>query len=221
MDLGYPMWSNIYYRKKRLRKNLNKIAKNELSRRETLIDYGCGKKPYKEIFTPYVDEYIGVDVEDGENVDLVISDDGKTSLEGGVADIVLSTQVLEHVPDPKQYLSEARRLLKGNGILILSTHGHFFYHPVPEDYWRWTHEGLRKEVGRAGFRIETLRGVVGKAATGAQFILDSVRPTLPGLLNAPFNFIMQWVIRFFDSKIFNQNRDKDASIFLVVARKKS
>ncbi len=215
----YPPWSNIHYRKKKLKKGIEEIVKEKVDGEEVLVDYGCGAKPYEEVFAPYVKKYVGIDIEDGPNVDYVIPEDGKTTLKEGVADIVLSTQVLEHVPEPQQYLAEARRLLDKNGVLILSTHGHFFYHPVPVDYWRWTHKGLRKELETSGFRVEVLNGIVGKAATGAQFILDSVRPILPKYLKAIFNFVMQKVMRILDANIFNPNKNEDASIFLVVAKK--
>lgn len=185
----------------------------------TLIDYGCGSKPYAPILSPYVSKYVGLDIEDGENVDHVLGVDGTCDLPEGTADVVLSTQVLEHVPAPDVYLREARRLLKKNGLLLLSTHGHMTYHPVPKDYWRWTHEGLQKIFGQAGFKIEEMRGIIGRSATGGQYLLDGVRPVLPDLLHGPFNFLMQGLISFLDRDIFSPNRAQDASIFLTVARR--
>ena len=94
------------------------------------------------------------------------------------------------------------------------------YHPVPEDYWRWTHRGLRKMLKQTNFTIEELRGIIGKAATGGQFLLDGVRPVLPEACQGAFNLLMQGIISFLDHDVFNPNLDKDASIFLVVARKR-
>ena len=39
------------------------------------------------------------------------------------ADLALSFQVLEHVRDLQTYFSEARRVLRQDGSLLLSTHG--------------------------------------------------------------------------------------------------
>lgn len=219
----YPPWSNIYYRKKELRKGIKDLSKKYVksSDKNTLVDYGCGEKPYKDIFEGIVDEYIGLDMKTNDTADRTLDKNGTSNLKKSVADILLSTQVLEHVPEPSFYLKEARRIMKEDGILILSTHGHFFYHPVPEDYWRWTHEGLRKELRSAGFEIQSMRGIVGKGAVGAQFILNSLQQKVPGLLSAPFNLFMQWVIQILDSDSLNPHRDEDASIFLVVARKSS
>jgi SAM-dependent methyltransferase len=217
-----PVWSNIYYRKTQLRKEIEEVAEKYLSYggKQILVDYGCGTKPYEPILSPYVSEYIGLDITEAENVDRVLAEDGTSSLPDSTADVVLSSQVLEHVPDPVRYLNEAHRLLEKDGLLLLSTHGHMIYHPVPEDYWRWTHRGLRKMLKQTNFTIEELRGIIGKAATGGQFLLDGVRPALPEACQGAFNLLMQGIISFLDHDVFNPNLDKDASIFLVVARKR-
>ena len=132
---------------------------------------------------------------------------------------MLSSQVLEHVPNPRLYLEEACRLLKEEGLLFLSTHGHMIYHPVPEDYWHWTHQGLRKTLRETGFEAKEVRGIMGRAATGGQFLLDGIRPTLPNVLHGPLNLVMQGAISVLDWDVFNPNRDRGASIFLVVAQK--
>jgi SAM-dependent methyltransferase len=67
------------------------------------------------------------------------------------ADVVLCTQVLEHVADPDRAVSEMARVLKPGGACLLTTHGTWFYHPDPQDYWRWTPQGLERLFRRAGF----------------------------------------------------------------------
>jgi SAM-dependent methyltransferase len=71
-------------------------------------------------------------------------------------DLVLSTQVLEHVEDPLKYLSECARALKDDGLLALTTHGLFEDHPCPNDYWRWTAQGLETIVKQSGLVVERM-----------------------------------------------------------------
>jgi SAM-dependent methyltransferase len=88
------------------------------------------------------------------------------------ADVVVSTQVLEHVPDPRAYLLECRRILKPGGMLILTTHGYWEYHPQPTDLWRWTGPGLRKLVEASGFRVLDCTGLLGLASSGLHLFQD-------------------------------------------------
>jgi SAM-dependent methyltransferase len=92
-------------------------------------------------------------------------------------DLVLCTQVLEHVADPAAAVREMARVLAPGGACLLTTHGTWFYHPDPEDYWRWTGAGLRRLFEQAGFGSVDVRPVGGiklALATLALTALDRV-----------------------------------------------
>jgi SAM-dependent methyltransferase len=118
-----------------------------------VLDIGCGAKPYLPWIAPYAREYIGIDAAPGPYVDQVVQGE-KLPFEDGGFDLVLCTQVLEHVEDPAAVLSEIHRVLRPGGAALISTHGVFLFHPDPieagADYWRWTHAGLRKATSEAG-----------------------------------------------------------------------
>lgn len=108
-----------------------------------VLDVGCGVKPYYPYFAPFADSYVGLDVVENPAAELL----------GGVEalpvpdasfDVVLCTQVLEHADDPARAVAELRRVTAPGGRVLASTHGVQVYHPSPHDYWRWTHEGLRR-----------------------------------------------------------------------------
>jgi SAM-dependent methyltransferase len=65
-------------------------------------------------------------------------------VEDGSFDIVLCTQVLEHVDDPAVAIAELHRVTAPGGRVLASTHGVMLYHPNPNDFWRWTHTGLER-----------------------------------------------------------------------------
>jgi SAM-dependent methyltransferase len=118
-----------------------------------VLDIGCGAKPYLPWIAPYAREYIGIDAAPGPYVDEVVQGE-ELPFDDGSFDLVLCTQVLEHVEDPAAVLSEIHRVLRPQGAALISTHGVFLFHPDPleagADYWRWTHAGLRKATSEAG-----------------------------------------------------------------------
>ena len=112
-------------------------------RRYRVLDVGCGPKPYYPFFADRASEYVGVDVVPHPAADLVGPVEA-LPVEDGSFDIVLCTQVLEHCDDPAKAVAELRRVTAPGGRVLASTHGVQVYHPSPNDYWRWTHAGLRR-----------------------------------------------------------------------------
>jgi SAM-dependent methyltransferase len=128
----------------------------------SVLDFGCGTRPYEAWFAAAGARYQGADIDTGHEI--LIRADGTLAASDACADMVTSFQVLEHVWDVATYLREAHRVLKRGGWLLLSTHGSWFYHPHPGDYRRWTGEGLRREVEAHGFLLNEMRPVVGPLA---------------------------------------------------------
>jgi SAM-dependent methyltransferase len=107
-----------------------------------VLDVGCGAKPYYPFFAGAA-EYVGIDVVESPSADLVGAVES-LPIEDDSFDIVLCTQVLEHVDDPAAAVRELHRVTKPGGRVLASTHGVMVFHPNPNDYWRWTHTGLRR-----------------------------------------------------------------------------
>ena len=124
-----------------------------------VLDVGCGPKPYYPFFAERASEYVGVDIVAQPAADLV----GRVEdlpVEDASFDVVLCTQVLEHCDDPRRAVAELRRVTAAGGRVLASTHGVQVYHPSPQDYWRWTHGGLRRlfEESASWASIEVVPG---------------------------------------------------------------
>jgi SAM-dependent methyltransferase len=183
-----------------------------------VLDYGCAEAPYRRFFAPGV-EYLAADLPGNPAATVELNADGTVPLPGDHVDAVLSTQVLEHVADPRVYLAECARVLKPGGRLLLSTHGIMVYHPDPDDYWRWTCAGLRRSVEEAGLEVVRFEGIMGLAASGLQLVHDSIFWRLPRFLMRPFSFAMQSLIAIADRFERRESRDMNALVFALVARK--
>jgi len=60
-----------------------------------------------------------------------------------IYDIVVMTEVIEHVLNPFSAIDEIYRILKKNGLLLLTTPFNFRIHGPLPDCWRFTEYGLK------------------------------------------------------------------------------
>lgn len=209
-----------YYHLRQLKREMIRTMERFRDRlqQQGLLDYGCGSMPYRELFSPVVGWYKGADIPENTAADVSLNE-GRVDLPDGAAGVVLSTQVLEHVDDPVLYLAEAYRILQPGGLLILSTHGIWRYHPDPQDFWRWTTDGLHRIISEAGFKVLDRRGVMGMASMGILLVQDGLYYKLPKWLRPVFVAPMQGLMWLFDSIHSEDNRRKDAGVFVFIAEK--
>jgi SAM-dependent methyltransferase len=172
-----------------------------------VLDFGCGARPYEPWFAAAGARYEGADI-DG-NPEVAVRSDGALAAADSQYDVVASFQVLEHVWDVGRYLEEARRVLRPQGWLLLSTHGNWLYHPHPADYRRWTGDGLRREVEARGFRLERMQPVLGPLAWMMVFHLLGAKYALGGaltaLLSVPLNAVAWLEDRITPARITENN----------------
>lgn len=131
---------------------------------QTVIDAGAGECQYKPLFDHV--NYLAVDLCVGDaNWDFSRIDINAPlhdiPLPDGTADVVLCTEVLEHVPNPHQVVAELARLLKPGGSLYLTVPFSAREHQVPYDFFRYTQYGVRYLCEQAGLEVEYVRPVRG------------------------------------------------------------
>jgi SAM-dependent methyltransferase len=87
--------------------------------------------------------YFGVDAQPGPGVDQECNAESLLEEFGPCSfDVVLSTEMLEHVADWRKVITNLKQVLKPGGTVILTTRSFGFpHHDYPRDYWRFeTHD---------------------------------------------------------------------------------
>lgn len=89
--------------------------------------------------------YVGVDMQEGKGVDRVLSVSCLVDTFGERAfDVVVSTEMLEHVQDWRWAISQLKRSTAPGGRLLVTTRSPgFHYHGYPHDFWRFTEDDFR------------------------------------------------------------------------------
>ena len=73
----------------------------------------------------------------------IVADAHNIPFEDGSFDVIQTEFMIEHVKDPFQVASEVSRVLKPGGILYISYPFIHPYHSFPDDYFRFTNNGIR------------------------------------------------------------------------------
>jgi ubiquinone/menaquinone biosynthesis C-methylase UbiE len=116
-----------------------------------VLDLGCGNAPYAYLFKNFY--YVGGDLDRRSRKVSVLCDSHFLPFRSEAFDLILATEILEHVSKPSFVLKECGRVLKFGGHIILTTRFMFPYHPEPTDYYRFTKESLTQLFEESGFTI--------------------------------------------------------------------
>lgn len=109
-------------------------------------------------------------------------------------DVVICEQVLEHVPDPWMALERLAALCSPGGHVVISTPFLIRVHAGPGDYWRFTEDGLRIMVERAGLVPISSGSWGNRRCTRANLRRWAKRRPWSSLRNDPRFPVAVWVI---------------------------
>ncbi len=172
-------------------------------------------------------EIINVDLFPFKEVDLV-ADICNMPLQDNSVDGIVCEYVLEHVADTPRLFTEVCRVLKPGGTFILTAPFIYPYHSSPNDYFRWTKEGLAYALTENNFDIKDC-GVHGGPMGALQGILMHVFAILFsfGSKTVYFFLVQFFMVLFSPLKLLDTvfilspfSADIAASLFFIVEKKK-
>jgi SAM-dependent methyltransferase len=168
-----------------------------LSPSMTLYDVGCGEKPFASFLKGKVAKHIGVDIDYGfydKNYIDVIGSADNLPIPDGSADAILSSQVIEHLPNPEKSFAEAARVLKPGGLLFLSYPYLYPIHAPPYDFARLSRYALDTMLEAHGLEL-----VERRALAGFWYMLGALMPVylqgLPPVRALRIGKPLGWLVR--------------------------
>lgn len=130
-----------------MKSNLAKYGKG------LIADIGSMSKNEAKTYRDFCPNYLGVDIEAGPNVDLVMTAPYTISLADESVDTVISGQCLEHVRNPFKLVAESARILKKDGYMLLTAPFQWREHRYPLDTFRYLPDGMRALMEEAGMTV--------------------------------------------------------------------
>jgi hypothetical protein len=114
-----------------------------------------GRSTMHRDWVPHASEFLGTDVEDGPDVDIVADVHRLSQVMGEERfDVVLSCSTFEHLKYPRLAAHQIMKSLKVGGVLYVQTHQSFPLHGYPYDYFRFSQEALASLFGtEMGFEV--------------------------------------------------------------------
>ncbi|MBP1681173.1 MAG: putative methyltransferase [Proteobacteria bacterium] len=198
------------------------------------LDIGAGKAPYKRYLEPQCEQYIITDCEKthghmfkDSKTNFVVAEAMALPFGDAYVDTVVMTQVLEHVFEYEKALSEAVRVLKPAGVMLLSVPFIYQAHATPYDFHRFSEYGLRTLLQKYGLEVvewhyqgylgttlfSIINGFIWEKLACVRFLRNTL--LLPFILGVFIgNNLLGLLIDLIPAKHFCPN-------FFVIARKKS
>ncbi|HAA53131.1 MAG TPA: hypothetical protein DCE42_00150 [Myxococcales bacterium] len=136
-----------------------KLASSQVESTDRVLDAGAGTCAYKSFFEHA--QYESTDIKDYYGNDpnwqhTFLSDLTEIPRPNNFYDVIVNTQVLEHVRDPQAVIHEFYRILKPGGTLYLTAPQGWGIHEAPHNYFNFTSYGLKLLFENAGFSIEEI-----------------------------------------------------------------
>lgn len=120
-------------------RNFRHRLKSDFERPLTLLDLGCGYKPFKGLLTNVaIQKYTGVDFDTTRSAADIVAPVDDLPLDDHSFDAIIASEVFEHTLNLDKAINELRRVAKNGALVYISTPFMFPEHGTPFDFQRMT-----------------------------------------------------------------------------------
>jgi SAM-dependent methyltransferase len=141
----------------------------------TVLDVGCGEKPYDYLLN-HAENHVGIDVVAGPEVDHIVGPTDPWPFADDSIDNVIATQVLEHTEQYEYTLAEVQRVIKPGGQVVLSFPFLYNEHGSPHDFQRFSAHRAATLLPELTLDEVIIQGGIG--STVATLVLNWIDTTL-------------------------------------------
>jgi SAM-dependent methyltransferase len=145
--------------------------------RGRMLDLGCGNCPYEPWYTDLADSVAAIDPAPGAGGNVRAMAD-QVPVRSESMDVVLCTEVLEHVDNIEGAMAEIFRVLRPGGHALVTVPFLYPTHEAPYDFQRLTHIGLRGLVVRHGFDVLDAGAQGGPLTLASSWIFRGLRAAI-------------------------------------------
>ena len=149
--------------------------------------------------------YVGADMRPGVGVDMILNLH-QIDLPDESAGTVLIMETLEHTEFPGKAIDELYRILKPNGLIIISAPMNLAIHDYPNDYWRFTPEGFKSLLQPFAFSLVDVLGQADFPKTVLAVAFKSIGP--------PQMIIDEFIVKLKSYKIYWNRPIRDIRLLI-------
>ena len=187
-------------------KFINEISKKYDEKGKTLLDVGAGHQPYKKFFkkinyescdSDHIINEINYDILEAKH-DFYCNINEHIPKNDNHYDIILCSEVLEHVYDPESVIREIARILKRDGIFIATIPQSAGEHMLPHNYFNYLEPGilyLLKKNNLKKISLEKYSGIYHSTGNLLNKLVNTVFSVDRNIFVKIFLFPVEFVVR--------------------------
>jgi SAM-dependent methyltransferase len=140
-----------------------------------ILDVGGGKKSEYHALLKGEHTFYSINLYESAKPDAIVDIEYAFPLQSDTYDHAICMNVLEHVFEFENVISETARVIKKGGTIVIATPMLYKIHGSPDDYLRYTESALRRVAKKYNLSVELVQPLgAGFFSLGAQLLRSAI-----------------------------------------------